>query len=106
VYFAAGALVLVWGLVLAGRDPGRLRTRAGFLLVNQAEKHVVRNRRSAHVDPRYRLAAVAVLGLRAEAGMFGLDPALVPERDRSSSSGSSCGSGCSSGCGGCGGCGD
>lgn len=108
VYFGAGVLVIVWAAVLTSRDPGPLRTRDGFVLVNQAKKHVVRNRRSAPTDQRYRLAAVAVLGLSAEAGMFGLDPALVPGRDRSSSSscGSGC-SGCSSGCGGgCGGGGD
>lgn len=108
VYFACGALVIVWAVVLTARDPGRLRTREAFLLVKQAERQVVRNRRTAYTDPHYRLAAVAVLGLAAEAALFGLDPAVVPGRDSTSSS--SCGSGCSSG-GGCssgcgGGCGD
>lgn len=105
-YFACGALVIAWAVVLTARDPGRLRTRDGFLLVNRAKRQVVRNRRAAYADPHYRLAAVAVLGLQAEAGLFGLDPAVVPGRDRSSGS-SSCGSGCSSCGGGCGGgCGD
>jgi hypothetical protein len=107
MYFASGALVIVWAVVLTARDPGRLRTRAAFLLVKRAKKHVVRNRRSAPTDPHYRLAAVAVLGLQAEAGLFGLDPRTVSTPDRTSSS--SCGSGCSTGgsCSGCGGgCGD
>lgn len=109
-FFAMGALLIVWASMLKAGDPGRLRTRAGYRLVNQAGKGV-----SQH-DP---VGAVAVLGLRgrigglAIAGMFGLTPlvaGVLPSRDNSSSS--SCGSGCSSssGCssggdGGGGGCG-
>jgi uncharacterized protein (TIGR04222 family) len=114
-FFAAGVLVIVWASVLGSRDPGRLRTRAGYRLVNRA---------TGRVSPRDPLGAVAVHGLRGKigrvaiAGMFGLTPVMVgllPARD--TSSGSSCGSGCSSsscggdsgggGCGGgCGGGGD
>ncbi|RAS64948.1 uncharacterized protein (TIGR04222 family) [Lentzea atacamensis] len=98
-FFAAGAALIVWASALKARDPGRLRTRAGYQLVNRAGRHV-----SPH-DP---LNAVAVLGLRgrigrvAVAGLVGLTPAmagLLPARETSSSS--SCGSGCSSSsCGG------
>jgi uncharacterized protein (TIGR04222 family) len=98
-FFAAGAALIVWASVLKACDPGRLRTRAGYKLVNRAGRHV---------SPQDPLNAVAVLGLRgrigrvAVAGLVGLTPAmagLVPARETSSSS--SCGSGCSSGsCGG------
>ncbi|MFI6097884.1 TIGR04222 domain-containing membrane protein [Lentzea sp. NPDC051213] len=98
MYFAAGGVVFVWAIVLSSRDPGRLRTRAALRMVNKAQSHVVKRRRTGHADPFYRLTAVAVLGLGTQAAVFGLDPGtlgILPERDRSSSS--SCGSGCSSG---------
>jgi uncharacterized protein (TIGR04222 family) len=115
VFFVAGPLLIIWASVLRARDPGRLRTRAGYLAVKRAGRHV---------SPQDPLHAIAVLGLRgkiggvAVAGLIGLTPAMVemlPARDTSSSS--SCGSGCSSsscggdggcgsGCGGCGGGGD
>ncbi|MCX2951028.1 TIGR04222 domain-containing membrane protein [Lentzea sp. NEAU-D7] len=116
-FFVAGGLAFVLGSVLAVRDPGRLRTRAGYVLMKRAQRRV-----NAH-DP---VGAVAVHGLRgrigglAIAGMFGLSAVMVgtlPGRDSSTSS--SCGGGCSSsscgsgggdggsGCGGgCGGGGD
>lgn len=109
-FFAAAAAVFVLGSVLAVRDPGRLRTRAGYVLMKRVQRRV-----NAH-DP---VGAVAVHGLRgrigglAIAGMFGLSAVVVgtlPGRDSSSSG--SCGGGCSSsscssgggdGGGGCGG---
>ncbi|WP_329787474.1 TIGR04222 domain-containing membrane protein [Lentzea sp. DG1S-22] len=100
--YAAGVLLFVWGTVLATRDPGRLRTRSGHVVLGRAERRV---------SPQDPLGAVAVCGLRgrvgglAVAGMFGLSAAvaaMLPHRDPSSSG--SCGSGCSSGsCGGDGG---
>ncbi|GGN16843.1 hypothetical protein GCM10011609_67140 [Lentzea pudingi] len=109
-FFAAAAAVFVLGSVLAVRDPGRLRTRAGYVLMKRAQRGV-----NAH-DP---VGAVAVHGLRgriaglAIAGMFGLSAVVVgtlPGRDSSSSgscgggcSSSSCGSGGGDGGGGCGG---
>jgi uncharacterized protein (TIGR04222 family) len=93
-FFAAGALAFVLGSVLAVRDPGRLRTRAGYVLMKRAQRRV-----SPH-DP---VRAVAVHGLRgrigglAIAGMFGLSAVVVgtlPGRDTTGSS--SCGGGCSS----------
>ncbi|MFJ5990730.1 TIGR04222 domain-containing membrane protein [Lentzea sp. NPDC092896] len=108
-FFAAAAVALVWALVLKAREPGRLRTRAGYVLLKRAKRRV-----SAQ-DP---VGAVAVRGLRgriggvAVAGMFGLSAVMIatlPGRDTTTSS--SCGGGCSSdsGCssgdsgGGCGG---
>ncbi|MFS8105030.1 TIGR04222 domain-containing membrane protein [Lentzea alba] len=94
--FAAGGVALLWAIVLSVRDPGRLRTRAALRIVNRAQGKVIRKRNRS--DPRYRMVAVAVLGLGAQAAVFGLDPStlgLVAHRDSSSSS--SCGSGCSSG---------
>jgi uncharacterized protein (TIGR04222 family) len=93
-FFAAAALVLVWASVLRARDPGRLRTRSGYVLLKRS---------SRRLSPQDPLRAVAVRGLRgrvgglALAGMFGLTAAsvgMLPGRDTSSSS--SCGSGCSS----------
>lgn len=93
-FFVAAGLAFVLGSVLAVRDPGRLRTRAGYVLMKRAQRRV-----NAH-DP---VGAVAVHGLRgrigglAIAGMFGLSAVVVgtlPGRDSSSSS--SCGGGCSS----------
>ncbi|GHH47596.1 hypothetical protein GCM10017774_52070 [Lentzea cavernae] len=93
-YYATGALLIVWATLLSTRDPGRLRTRSGYVAVKRAERRV---------SPQDPLGAVAVRGLRgrvsglAVAGMFGLSAAaigLLPHRDTSSSS--SCGSGCSS----------
>ncbi|MET9227379.1 TIGR04222 domain-containing membrane protein [Lentzea sp. NPDC003310] len=108
-YLAAGGFAMVWASVLSARDPGRLRTRAGYVAVKRAQRRA---------DSRDPLGAVAVRGLRgkvggvAVAGMFGLSAVVVgtlPSRDTSSSS--SCGGGCSSsscgggdsGGGGCGG---
>lgn len=93
-FLAAGALVIVWASVLSARDPGRLRTRAGYVLVKRAGRRV---------SPQDPVSAVAVRGLRgrigglAVAGMFGLTAVAVgtlPGRDTTSSS--SCGGGCSS----------
>ncbi|MGW6930608.1 TIGR04222 domain-containing membrane protein [Lentzea sp. NPDC054927] len=93
-FFAAAAVVFVWASVLRARDPGRLRTRSGYVLLKRA---------SRRVTPQDPLRAVAVRGLRgrvgglAVAGMFGLGAIVVatlPDRDTSSSS--SCGGGCSS----------
>ncbi|NKE63852.1 hypothetical protein FXN61_46990, partial [Lentzea sp. PSKA42] len=93
-FFAGGALLIVWATVLSARDPGRLRTRAGYRLANRSVRRV---------SPQDPMGAVAALGLRgrigrlAVAGMFGLTPlmlGMMPARD--TSSGSSCGSGCSS----------
>ncbi|HUQ57145.1 TIGR04222 domain-containing membrane protein [Lentzea sp.] len=99
IHYAAGVALLVWSTVLSARDPGRLRTRAGYLAVKRAQRRA---------GPQDRFGAVAVCGLRgkiggvAVAGMFGLTAAAVatlPGRD--ASSGSSCGGGCSSSsCGG------
>ncbi|WP_158102578.1 TIGR04222 domain-containing membrane protein [Lentzea kentuckyensis] len=101
-FFAAGALVFVWASVLSARDPGRLRTRAGYKLAKRA---------SLRVSTQDPVGAVAARGLRGKvgrvaiAGMLGLTPVMIgllPHRDTSSSS--SCGSGCSSSsCGGDGG---
>lgn len=110
-FLAAGAFLIVWASALAARDPGRLRTRAGYVLAKRAGRRV---------SPQDPVGAVAVRGLRgkigglAVAGMFGLTAVVVgtlPGRDTTSSS--SCGGGCSSsscgsdggsGCGGgCGG---
>ncbi|MEV6238041.1 TIGR04222 domain-containing membrane protein [Lentzea sp. NPDC051838] len=104
--FAAGILLIVWASVLNARDPGRLRTRAGYLVVKRTK-----------ASPRDPLGAVAVLGLRgkvggvAVAGMFGLTPAMIPGRGRTSGGSCGSGSGCGGGgdgggCGGCGGGGD
>lgn len=93
-FFAAAAAVFVWASVLRARDPGRLRTRAGYVLLKRAKRRV---------SPQDPVGAVAVRGLRgriggvAVAGMFGLSAVVVetlPHRDSSSSS--SCGGGCSS----------
>ncbi|MEV6238039.1 TIGR04222 domain-containing membrane protein [Lentzea sp. NPDC051838] len=93
-FFAAGAAVFVWAKVLSARDPGRLRTRSGYLLAKRSQRRV------SVQDP---LGAVASRGLRGKvggvaiAGMFGLTPVMIgllPHRDTSSSS--SCGGGCSS----------
>ncbi|MFD5830405.1 TIGR04222 domain-containing membrane protein [Lentzea sp. NPDC060358] len=104
-YYSAGVVLLMWSAVLSARDPGRLRTRAGYLAAKRAQRRV---------SPHDRMGAVAVCGLRgraggvAVAGLFGLTAAAVatlPGRD--ASSGSSCGSGCSSSsCGGSDGGGD
>ncbi|MDX8145957.1 TIGR04222 domain-containing membrane protein [Lentzea sp. BCCO 10_0061] len=109
-FFAAAAAVFVWASVLRARDPGRLRTRAGYVLLKRAKRRV---------GPQDPVGAVAVRGLRgriggvAVAGMFGLSAVMIatlPGRDTTTSS--SCGGGCSSdsGCssgdsggGGCGG---
>lgn len=109
-FFAAAAVAVIWASVLRARDPGRLRTRAGYVLLKRAKRRVTAQ------DP---VGAVAVRGLRgriggvAVAGMFGLSAvaiATMPGRETTSSS--SCGGGCSSdsGCssgdsggGGCGG---
>ncbi|MGW6445337.1 TIGR04222 domain-containing membrane protein [Lentzea sp. NPDC055074] len=112
-FIAAGVLLIVWASVLGARDPGRLRTRAGYVAVKRAQRRV---------DPRDPIGAVATRGMRgrvgglAVAGLFGLSAVAVgmlPGRETTTSS--SCGGGCSSssscssgdsggGCGG-GGCG-
>lgn len=112
-FFAAAAVAVVLASILRARDPGRLRTRAGYVAVKRAQRRV---------DPRDPVGAVAARGMRgrvggmAVAGMFGLTAVAVgmlPGRETTSSS--SCGGGCSSdsscssgdsggGCGG-GGCG-
>ncbi|GLY48831.1 hypothetical protein Lesp01_24870 [Lentzea sp. NBRC 102530] len=93
-FFAAGVVALVWASVLRARDPGRLRTRAGYVLVKRAQNRV------SSRDP---IGAVAARGLRgraggmAIAGMFGLSAlaiGMLPGRETTSSS--SCGGGCSS----------
>lgn len=94
-YFAAGVAAFVWGGVLGARDPGRLRTRKAYRLVNRAQRDVASTRGPARGTPQYRLAAVAVMGLGGQAALFGLTPAVVGTRSKSSDS-SSCGSGCSS----------
>lgn len=94
--FAGGAVALLWAIVLSVRDPGRLRTKAALRIVNRVQGKVTRRKNRS--DPRYRLAAVAVLGLGSQAALFGLDPSTLGiHASRDSSSSSSCGSGCSSG---------
>ncbi|MFD4674467.1 TIGR04222 domain-containing membrane protein [Lentzea sp. NPDC058450] len=93
-FFAGAAVAVVWASILRARDPGRLRTRAGYVLVKRAQ-----NRASSR-DP---IGAVAARGLRgraggmAIAGMFGLSAlaiGMLPGRETTSSH--SCGGGCSS----------
>ena len=88
------------GLVLGARDPGRMRTRRAYRLVNRAERHVSSTRGPALGTPQYRLNAVAVRGLRSQAALFGLTALAIGVAVHHTNSSSSCGSGCSSsGCG-------
>lgn len=99
-FFVAAGVLFLWAIVLSARDPGRLRTRKAYRLVNRAERHVSSTRGPARDTPQHRMNAVAVRGLRGQAALFGLTAAAVGVYAHQKSSSSSCGSGCSSsGCG-------
>ncbi len=99
-FFAAAGVLFVWAIVLGARDPGRMRTRRAYRLVNRAERHVSSTRGPALGTPQYRLNAVAVRGLRSQAALFGLTALAIGVAVHHTNSSSSCGSGCSSsGCG-------
>ncbi|MGZ3148146.1 TIGR04222 domain-containing membrane protein [Lentzea chajnantorensis] len=95
-YFPAAVALIALAAVLGARDPGRLRTRAAMRIVRRAEAQVSSARSPERHTPHYRLRAVAVAGLGGQAALFGLTPAVVGARTKSSDGGSSCGGGCSS----------
>ncbi|ANZ35732.1 hypothetical protein BBK82_06210 [Lentzea guizhouensis] len=94
-WFTAAVALLAWATLLSARDPGRLRTRTAHRMVNRAHRQLTSTRGPERHTPHYRLRAVAVTGLGGQAALFGLTPAVVGSRRKSSDSGS-CGSGCSS----------